>query len=32
MKKVNKVILILEGEINNFVINTYLKMKIPIFW
>ena len=32
MNKVNKLIDFLEGQINNFVINTYLKMKIPIFW
>ena len=32
MNKVNKLIVILEGEINNFVINTYRKREIPIFW
>ena len=30
-EKLNKLIVIKEGEINNFVINTYPKMKITIF-
>ena len=32
MNRVIKLIVITEGEINIFIINTYLKMKIPIFW
>ena len=32
MNSVNKLIVIIEGERNNFVINTYLKTKKPIFW
>ena len=31
MNRVNKLIVTLEGEINKFVINIYLKLKIPIF-
>ena len=30
--EVNKLFVKIEGEINNFVIITYLKMKIPLFW
>ena len=32
VNRVNELIVIIEGEINIFAINTYLKMKIHIFW
>ena len=30
--KANKLILLMEGEINKSVVNTYLKMQIPMLW
>ena len=32
MNRVNKLIVIIEGEVNKFVINSYLNMKTTMLW